>query len=225
MKKQYVSGYGKENKSKDRWTFLALAGVCILVFIITITVAAILIDEPQEDIERAEFVEDKDEDIAFVPDDEEEETVPASAIQGESISESQEWIAPCTGGLLLEFSDKMPLYSETLDDWRLHTAIDISAPLGSEVRAIADGTVLEMYEDFRHGYTITIDHGDGFVGIYSNLATFGMTEKGSNVKRGQQISTVGDTTLFETIAETHIHFELKLNGTYVNPLSYFEIEE
>ncbi len=225
MKKQYVSGYGKESKSKERWTFAALAGVCVLVFIITITVAIILMDEPAEEINRAEFVESEEEDIAFVESEEEEETVPVSAINEETVSEPQEWIAPCGGELLLEFSDKMPLYSETLDDWRLHTAIDISAPLGSEVRAIADGTVMDMYEDFRHGYTITIDHGDGLVGVYSNLATFSMTEKGAEVKRGQQISTVGDTTLFETIAETHLHFELKSDGTYVNPLNYFELEE
>lgn len=224
MKKQYVSGYGKESKSKERWTFAALAGVCVLVFIITITVAIILMDEPAEEINRAEFVESEEEDIAIV-ESEDEQTVPVSAINEETPPEPQRWIAPCDGGLLLEFSDNMPVYSETLDDWRLHTAIDINAPLGAEVRAIADGKVTEMYEDFRHGYTIAIDHGDGLIGIYSNLATFGMTEKGAEVKRGQQISTVGDTTLFETIAETHLHFELKSNGTYVNPLNYFELEE
>lgn len=225
MKKQYVSGYGKENKSKERWTFAALVGVCVLVFIITITVAMMLMDEPAEEINRAEFVENEEEDIAFVMDDDEEETLPVSAINEEIPAEEQEWTAPCDGGLLLEFSDQMPVYSETLDDWRLHTAIDISAPLGAEVRAVSDGTVTEMYEDFRHGYTITIDHGNGLVGIYSNLSTFGMTEKGAEVKRGQQISTVGDTTLFETIADTHLHFELKSNGAFVNPLDYFELTE
>ena len=97
MKKQYVSGYGKESKSKERWTFAALAGVCVLVFIITITVAIILMDEPAEEINRAEFVESEEEDIAIV-ESEEEQTVPVSAINEETPPEPQEWIAPCDGG-------------------------------------------------------------------------------------------------------------------------------
>ena len=63
------------------------------------------------------------------------------------------------------------------------------------------------------------------VAYYSNLATMGMTEKGAKVKRGQQISTVGDTTLFETVADTHLHFEIKLDGKYVNPLNYITLTE
>lgn len=225
MKKQYVNGYGKENKNGDKWSFVLFAIICIAVFVFTVVVAGIIIDSPKSEYkEGSQFVEETpEEDIAVVKKEHTPKAEPVSALVVEE--EPQGYITPCDGGLLKEYADEMPIYSETLDDWRLHEAVDISAPIGAEVRAIADGTVLDIYEDFRNGYTISVDHGEGLVAYYSNLDTMGMTEKGAKVKRGQQISAVGDTTLFETVADTHLHFETKLHGRYVNPLNYITLTE
>ena len=130
---------------------------------------------------------------------------------------------PCDGELLQELSTEVPLYNATLDDWRVHMGIDISAPIGTKVKAIADGIVSNKYEDLRHGYTVILDHEGGFRSVYSNLAELDTAVVGSRVAKGTVISTVGDTTLYETIADTHLHMELMKDGVHVNPLQYFDL--
>lgn len=232
MKKQFVNGYGKDSKVKERLVIAGLAGVCIVAFVITVTVANLIMDTPGNETDATKVI--AEEDIAYVEEEEEneDEAVTYEPEVAEPLEETAEaaaepisFVAPCSGGMLKEFSDKVPIYSETLDDWRVHTAIDIGAPIGSEVRAVSDGVVADAYDDFRHGYTIAIEHEGGIRSIYSNLASISMVEVGSNVKRGQQISTVGDTTLFETVADTHLHMEMTVNGVYVNPLDYFSLTE
>jgi len=231
MKKQFVNGYSKQDRTKEKLVFAALLGVCIVIFVITVTVAGLIMDNSKSEEGTTKVI--ADEDIAFVEDDnklaaahEKEKTETTEKTdEVEAATEALSFTSPCNGPLLKEFSDSVPIYSETLDDWRVHTAIDISAPMGSEVRSVADGVVSDSFEDFRYGYTIVIEHGNDLKSIYSNLATLNMIEVGSNVKKGQQISTVGDTTLFETVADTHLHLEMTLSGEYVNPLDYFTLTE
>lgn len=132
--------------------------------------------------------------------------------------------APLKGSVIKEFSNYIPVYSETLEDWRVHNGADISAPLGTEVCSIADGVISNTTNDFRYGFTITIDHQNGVKSTYSNLSGTDMVRIGRSVKKGEVISTVGDTALFETADDTHLHLEMTLDDKYVNPSDYFAID-
>ena len=226
MKKQFVDGYGAASGRKDKLATLGLVAVCIVALVVTIVVAGVVVNVGNTDTDTAKnqvTIETAEEDTIVVenPEDEElvaEETAPVAA-------EPITFAPPCDGTLLKEFSVEMPIYSETLDDWRIHSGIDISAPLGAEVRAVADGIVSDMYDDMRNGLTIVVDHEGGIRSIYSNLAELDTVQISENVKKGDVISSVGDTTLFETVADTHLHFEILAEGKAVNPLKYFELSQ
>jgi len=135
------------------------------------------------------------------------------------------YVSPAVGTVTKRHSSDAPVFSNTLGEWRIHTGIDISAEEGSEVRAIARGTVTKVYNDPMHGKTVEITHDGDVVSVYSNLSNEGVTVKeGDTVSSGAKIGVVGDTSLTELADESHLHFEIKLKGVSVNPLDYISEE-
>lgn len=229
MKKQYVNGYGKVNKRKEKLVTAGLVALSILTLVATVIIAGFF-NEPAE--ENTPAVATTEESVEVVEEIEEEAPLESEVEENSQETEPEpivnptpEFSAPCEGALLQEFSVHAPLYNETLDDWRVHMGVDISAPLGAEVMAIADGIISNKYEDLRYGYTVIIDHEGGFRSVYSNLAELETAVIGCRVAQGTVISSVGDTTLYETIADTHLHLELMKNEEHVNPLEYFELAQ
>ncbi|MCI7302097.1 M23 family metallopeptidase [Ihubacter massiliensis] len=135
---------------------------------------------------------------------------------------SADYIAPLNGKIQMEYSMDMPIYSKTLDQYMTHPGIDIAAALSTKVKAIAGGTVTKVAEDDRYGMTVEITHGNGIVSIYSNLAEKGLTEEGNVVKQGDVIGIVGETALFETLEESHLHLEMTRDSAYVDPTDYIK---
>ena len=166
MKKQYVNGYGKENKARERIVTVFLVVLCILVAGITLAIAGLMSHDDSKDAPVVVATEDENIEVIEAQESQ-EETEPD---EKEASAKPLEFTAPCTGNLLKEFSVDMPVYSETLDDWRIHEGIDISAPLGTEVRAVADGIISDKYEDLKNGYTVVIDHEGGLRSIYAKTS-------------------------------------------------------
>ena len=137
-------------------------------------------------------------------------------------SEAADYIAPVAGRIQKEYSMDMPIYSKTLDQYMTHPGIDISAPLSTEVKAIAAGTVTRVSEDDRYGMTVEINHGNGVISVYSNLAAQGLAEMGDVVKQGQVIGAVGETGLFESMEEGHLHLEMTKDSALVDPADYIK---
>lgn len=133
-----------------------------------------------------------------------------------------DYIAPVKGKIQMKYSMDMPIYSKTLDQYMTHSGIDIAAPLSTKVKAIAGGTVTKVSEDDRYGTTVEITHGNGIVSIYSNLAEQGTAETGDVVKQGEIIGAVGETALFETLEESHLHLEMTRDSAYVDPTEYIK---
>lgn len=130
-------------------------------------------------------------------------------------------VAPVVGEVTKFHSLEVPVFSNTLNEWRVHTGIDISAEEGSEVYSAAAGTVTKVYSDPFLGKSVEISHGNGVVSIYSNLSAEGLAvSEGQIVASGDKIGTVGDTSLSELADESHLHFGVKLNDVSVNPLDY-----
>lgn len=119
-----------------------------------------------------------------------------------------------------KYSMDMVIYNLTLDQYMTHPGLDLTAPSGSGVKAIADGTITDIYEDDAYGTTIEISHGDGLVSRYCNLSTDKLAEKGDTVKKGQVISNIGKTALYESMEKAHLHFEMLKDGKLVNPETY-----
>lgn len=131
------------------------------------------------------------------------------------------FVSPVVGEITKGHSLEIPVFSNTLNEWRVHTGIDISAEEGSNVYASAKGTVSKVYNDPFLGKTVEITHTGNIVSIYSNLDNNGITVKvGDKVNSGDKIGVVGDTSLSELADEAHLHFAIKVDGVSVNPLDY-----
>ena len=142
--------------------------------------------------------------------------------KNEETKPSLTFIAPAVGTVYKSHSTTTPVFSNTLDEWRIHTGIDISTDDGAEVFAVCDGQVTGIYKDPMLGQTIEITHSDTHKSYYSNLSGDSISlSVGDEVKAGDTIACIGDTTISELADEPHLHFELKVNGESVNPLDYF----
>jgi murein DD-endopeptidase MepM/ murein hydrolase activator NlpD len=98
----------------------------------------------------------------------------------------------------------------------MHTGIDLRAGMGESIRAAASGTV--VYADWRGGYgkCVIIDHGGGLATLYAHQSEI-LVHVGEQVKRGEIIGKVGSTG-YST--GPHLHFEVRVNGSPVDPLGY-----
>jgi murein DD-endopeptidase MepM/ murein hydrolase activator NlpD len=100
-----------------------------------------------------------------------------------------------------------------------HSGIDISSSYGTPVMAPADGTV--TYADFLGGYgrAVVVDHGHGISTRYGHLANFAVIS-GQHVHRGDTIGYVG---LSGRSTGPHLHYEVRINDTPVNPHKYLRV--
>ena len=99
---------------------------------------------------------------------------------------------------------------------RLHTGIDIGADYGDAIRA-ADGGVV-IHSDWMGGYgnAVIIDHGNGISTLYAHNSQL-LVSEGQTVAKGQTVARCGSTG-YST--GPHLHFEVRQNGSPVNPLNY-----
>lgn len=98
-----------------------------------------------------------------------------------------------------------------------HLALDIAAPAGHAVVSAEDGVV--TWAGWRNnggGLVVVVDHGDGIVTAYNHLGVISVSV-GQAVARGERIASVGCTG---NCTGPHVHFEVVVNGTIVNPLRY-----
>ena len=102
-------------------------------------------------------------------------------------------------------------------DPAIHPYIDITAPAGSSVNAIADGTVIYDGWSDEYGYTIQIQHAGDIVSIYKHNQKL-LKKTGDKVKAGTAIALMGNTG--STSTGDHLHFELWHDGESLDPTNY-----
>lgn len=129
-------------------------------------------------------------------------------------------IMPVTGEILNVYSNGELVKSETLNVWKTHDGIDIKGDSGTQVRSMTKGTVKEIYEDPLWGTCIVIEHIDNAEGHYYNLGKSITVSVGDEVKSGTIIGTIGDTAEIEAAMASHLHFGLKRNGKWIDPIEY-----
>ena len=101
-------------------------------------------------------------------------------------------------------------------EWRMHTGVDFGATAGTPIRAAADGEVVSAGPRGGYGNATIIDHGGSLATLYAHQSAI-LVRPGQTVKRGQVIGRVGSTG-FAT--GPHLHFEVRVSGTPVDPLRY-----
>jgi len=139
-------------------------------------------------------------------------------------SDAVTFISPVSGKVMKHHSTDVPVYSTTLEEWRIHTGIDVSVTEGADVFAAAAGNVSKVYSDPLLGKTVEITHKDGSKSLYSNLSADGLVSVGKEVTSGEKIGVVGDSAISEIADEAHLHFEIVVNGASVDPLDYLTEE-
>ena len=101
---------------------------------------------------------------------------------------------------------------------KFHAGVDIGAGAGAPIQAADGGTVINA-EDSGNGYGkyVVINHGNGKSTLYAHMSSIAVS-KGAVVSKGQVIGYVGSSG---NTTGPHLHFEVKVNGGLVDPLSYF----
>lgn len=150
---------------------------------------------------------------------------PASAdtpVMGETdtVVAEQTVIRPVSGEVLQDHAMDRLTYNPTTKDWRVHKGIDLAAAAGQTVCAADAGTVTAVYEDDFYGGTVVIRHDNGYTTHYANLEPAAAVSAGDTVAAGDVIGTVGKTALLELAQDPHLHFEVYLNGTAVDPETF-----
>lgn len=97
-----------------------------------------------------------------------------------------------------------------------HPGIDIHAPKGSPIVAAANGIVRSARWRRGYGYTVEIDHGFGLSTLYAHASKL-LVKSGQKVRRGDVVAQVGSTGIS---TGPHLHYEVRLNGSHVDPLNY-----
>ena len=148
----------------------------------------------------------------------------AQPVWNEEETESTAFVWPVEGELERLHDIQALHYDVTLRDWRTHDGVDILAPLGETVVAARGGLVQSVEEDGLYGTVVTIDHGDGSIACYANLAARPAVSAGDRVETGDVIGAVGTTALCEIGQATHLHFAMAIDGASVDPLDYLPAE-
>ena len=140
------------------------------------------------------------------------EAVPKIVEKGTKIPPT--YIKPISGGTITDYFGyrKAPMAGAST----YHRGIDWGIKTGSTVVASCGGTVTTAGWVNSYGYCIIINHPDGRQTLYAHLSKI-LVSKGEYVSQGQKIALTGNTG---NSTGPHLHFELRINGTAVNPLKY-----
>lgn len=152
-----------------------------------------------------------------------EENVPAAPPAEETpISDPQDLLpqvmSPLDGTTVTVFSVTELMYDETMADWRTHNGIDIRAEAGEAVRAASDGTVTAVRNDPMWGNVVEVTSGE-YVMTYAGLSADILVKMDQSIRAGEQLGSVGEIPC-ELSMEPHLHFDVRSNGEYVDPVSF-----
>lgn len=209
-----------------------ISGCVLAAAVVIVTVAAISSNRAKKNDDgkpetKAPQTEQNDVIIPPADTDKTEDTKPpVQKPNGSSQVEDKlpSFVLPVSGALLSKHDASMQVYSNTMEDYRVHLGIDVITEANAPVYAAADGKISQIWEDTRMGYCIAIKHSGDCYTIYKNLSETlpeGIAE-GVAVRSGQLIASVGESAMVEVGEEPHLHFEMTVADLSVDPLEYFD---
>jgi len=112
-----------------------------------------------------------------------------------------------------------PIYRN--NPYLFHTGVDLRVPVGAPIKAVNGGKVVLVAKRFyREGNMVIISHGLGIFSMYMHLSKF-RVKNGDTVQRGEVIGFSGTTGA--GVREPHLHFNIKIQDTFVDPLRFIDI--
>ena len=125
------------------------------------------------------------------------------------------FVRPAVGQIVSYFGNRL---HPILGYYRLHAGIDYDGNTGDPIIASRNGVVILAEYSGGYGHTVILDHGDGFSTLYAHLSAYNVSV-GDTVAAGRTLGAMGSTGLS---TGPHLHFEIRRNGTAVDPLPYLQ---
>ena len=119
-------------------------------------------------------------------------------------------VTPVSGIITSRFGNRESIRSSG------HTGLDIAAPYGTAIKAAASGTVKFAGYSGGYGYVVKMSHGNGIETYYGHCSKL-YVSTGQKIEAGDTIAAVGSTG---NSTGNHLHFEVRVNGSEVNPQNY-----
>lgn len=137
----------------------------------------------------------------------------------ESTTESREisFSSPLSLVMGMDYSMGIPVFSQTMSDYRTHNGVDFRGVKGENVKAVAEGDVISVKKNAVWGNSVSVDHGGGIVSTISGLADEALIAEGAHVNAGTVIGILG-TVPVEAEEPDHVHLEIRVNGELADPL-------
>ena len=132
---------------------------------------------------------------------------------GDYIGGEMQWPVPASTRVTSPFGYRI---HPILGVKKLHTGIDIGVASGNTVVAANAGKVIKAAWNNSYGYMVMVDHGGGIVTLYAHNSVLKVST-GDTVTRGQTVALSGSTG---ASTGPHVHFEVRVNGEYKNPMNY-----
>ncbi len=151
-----------------------------------------------------------------------EEAAAAAAASGNNTSsntsgstQSSGYLRPVSGRISSPFGNRIhPVTGKP----SFHGGVDFAASYGTGIKATRSGEVIVKTYNSSYGNYIIIDHGNGIASLYAHMSGFNVSI-GQEVSQGSIIGFIGSTG---SSTGPHLHFEIRVNGTRVNPMNYLD---
>lgn len=136
-----------------------------------------------------------------------------------SFADNSALMWPVDGEIILEYSMDKSIYFSTLNQYKYHPAIVISAEVGDGVWSAAQGIVTSVEVNEETGTTLTMSLGSGYEAIYGQLKELAVQE-GDMVEAGSLIGYISEPTKYYTHEGSNLYFQLLKDGEPVDPMDY-----
>jgi murein DD-endopeptidase MepM/ murein hydrolase activator NlpD len=137
----------------------------------------------------------------------------------------KEMVWPVNGKIVMDYSVETGVFDKTLDMYRTNDSICISAPVGTEVVAAADGVVKSIGVDEINGVTVCVDDGNGWTTTYSQLRNDIPLSEGQVVYAGDTIGLISEPTEFSAELGPHLRFTVCEDDKTFDPKTILEEED
>ena len=190
------------------------------------------IEQDKKEIQQSNEKEDQQKNIKEKQDNKIPNTYENSSKENQNYDDKEvffqnkdSFIVPLSGNIERDFSHDKLIYSKTLDEWRVHKGIDISAKEGACVKAVLDGYVEEIKNDEEYGMSVSIRHSKNLVSLYKSLSNDVLVLPNQIIKQGDIIGFVGNTSKIEDSIGSHLHFEMINKNKLVDPKIYIQFNK
>ncbi|GEM_PF-692427 len=138
--------------------------------------------------------------------------------------DTQEMLWPVNGPIVMDYSVETGVFDKTLEQYRTHDSLCISAAVGESVVAAADGVVMAISQNDEKGKCVTIDHGNGWCTTYSQIDNINLAE-GQIIKQGDVIGCIAQPTKYGSGLGSHLDFTVTLDKEPTDPKLVLKTDE